>query len=123
MHRLDQIVGNLEADGFAQRRIVLALRDHHDRHGGVDRADLGEQLEPAAAGHLLVEQDYAVRLAPQQGEGIVTVRRLLDGKALPLEEAAVCRETFDFIVHPQNALGTRHRCQAKPDWRRRATRG
>ena len=93
-------------------RVVFALRDHHDRHGGVDRADLGEQLETAAARHLLVEQDYAVGLAAQQGEGIVAVRRLLDGKALLLEEAAVCREAFDFIVHPENALGTRHRCRS-----------
>ena len=75
----------------------------------VDRADGLEQLEAAAPGHLLVEQHDAVRLALQQGERIVAVRRLLDRKALLLEEEEVGREAFDLIVHPEDALGAGHR--------------
>ena len=110
MHRLHEIVRNLQANGVAQRALVLALRHHHHRHGRVDRADLGEELEAATARHLLVEQHDAVRPAPQQGERVVTVRGLLDRESLGLEEAAVRRETVDLVVNPQNALGIQHRC-------------
>ena len=59
VHRLHEVVVHLDADRLAQRRLVLALRHHHDRHRGVDGADLAQQLEAAAAGHLLVEQHDA----------------------------------------------------------------
>src|SRR2546422_3833859 len=42
-------------------------------HRRIDGPDLADQLEPAPAGHLLVEQHDAVGLASQQGEGVVAV--------------------------------------------------
>ena len=91
MDRLHEVVVDLAADRLTQGPLVLALRDHHDRHGRIDGADFGNEVEPAAAGHLLVEQDHAVRLAAQQGERVVPVGRLLHREPLPFEEAAVCR--------------------------------
>ncbi len=108
MHRLHEVVVDLGADGVAQQRVVLALRHHHHGHGGIDGADLGQQLEPAAAGHLLVEQHDAVGLAPQHGERVVAVRRLRHRESLLLEKAAVRGEAIDFVVNPENALRTRH---------------
>ena len=107
--RLDEVVVHLDADRLAQRAVALALRHHHDRHGGVDRADLAQQLEAAPAGHLLVQQHDAVRLPPQQRQRVVAVRRRRHGKALLFEEAAVRGEPFDLVVHPENALRTLHR--------------
>ncbi len=77
VHRLDEVVVDLDPDCLAQRPRVLALGHHHDRHGRVDGADLPQQLEAAATGHLLIEEHDAVGLPSQQGKGIVPMRRLL----------------------------------------------
>ena len=74
----------------------------------VDGPDGAEQLEPAAARHLLVEQHDAVRLALQQDQGVVAVGRGLHGEALLLQEQDVGREAFDLVVHPENASWPRH---------------
>ncbi len=108
VHRLDEVVVDLDADGLAKRAFIFALRHHDDGHGGIDAADFAEQLEPAFAGHLLVQEHHAVRLPAQEREGIVSVRRLLDGESLLFEEAAVPGEAFDFVIDPQDALGARH---------------
>ena len=44
------------------------------------RADGAEELEPAPARHLLVEQHHAVGLALEQGEGVVAVGGRLHGE-------------------------------------------
>jgi heptosyltransferase-2 len=67
-----------------------------------------QQIEPAAAGELLVEQHDRVRLATQHHERVVAVRRLRDGEALLLEEVTVGGETPDLVVHPEDRAGTRH---------------
>ena len=106
--RLDQVVGDLGADGVLERLGLLALGHHHHRHGVVEGPDGAEQLEAAAAGHLLVEQHHAVGLPLQQHERVVAVRGGLDGESLLLEEQDVRREALDLIVDPQDALGTGH---------------
>ena len=108
MDRFDEVVVDLNADGLAERPFIFALRHHHHGHGGIDAADFTEQLEAAAARHLLVEEHHAVGLPAQEREGVVSVRRLLDGESLLFEEEAVPGEAFDFVIDPQNALGTRH---------------
>ena len=97
-----------DADRVLEGLGLLALGHHDDRHAVVDGADGAKQLEPAAAGHLLIEQDHAVRLALQQDQGVVAVRGGLDGEALFLEEQDVGREAFDLVVHPEDALGAGH---------------
>ena len=115
MDRLHEIIVDLRADGIAQQRVVFALRHHDHGHGRIDGADLGQQIEAAAARHLLVEQHDAVRLPPQHREGVVAVRRLRHRESLLLEKAAVCGEAVHFVVDPENALRTRHRArQASP---------
>ena len=76
--RLDQVVGDLGADGVLERGRLLALGHHDHRHRVVDRADGLEQLQPPAARHLLVEQHDAVGLALQQHQRVVAVGGLLD---------------------------------------------
>ena len=121
--RLDQIVGDVGADGVLERLGLLALGDHHDRHAVVDGPDGPEQLEPAAAGHLLVEQDDAVRLALEQDQRVVAVGGRLHGEALLFEEEDVRREALDLIVDPENALGAGHGTNIRrSDGRRRRLR-
>src|SRR6185436_7707808 len=60
MDRLHEVIVDLDPDRVAQQRVIFALRHHDDRHGGIDRADLGDQVDAAPPGHLLVEQDHAV---------------------------------------------------------------
>ena len=74
----------------------------------VDGPDRLEEFQPPPPGHLFVEQDYAIGLTLEQHQGVVAVRRGLDGKALLFEEEDVRRETLDLVVHPQNALGSGH---------------
>jgi hypothetical protein len=114
MHRLHEIVVHLDADRFAHRGVVFALCDHHDGHGGIDQPDFRQQIEPAPAGHLLVEQHDAVGLAPQQRERVVAVRRLLHGESLLFEIQAMRGEPFHLVIHPENALGARHRRETSP---------
>ena len=66
--RLGEIVRNVGADGVAQGVRLLALRHHDHRHRLVQAADGAEDLEPAPAGHVLVEQDDAVRLPLEEHE-------------------------------------------------------
>jgi hypothetical protein len=108
LHRFDEVVVHLDADGLAEGAFVFALGDHHHGHGGIDAADFTQELEAAASGHLLVEQHDAVGLPAQQRQGVVSMGRLLDGKSLLLEKAAVPGESFDFVIDPQDALGARH---------------
>src|SRR5881409_2356567 len=98
----------LDPDRLAQRAFVLALRDHHHGHGGVERADLADQLEAASAGHLLVQQDDAVGLAPQQRERVVAVGRGGHREPLVLQKAPVRGESLDFVIHPEDGLRPHH---------------
>ena len=96
-----RVVG--DADRLAHRGLVLALGDHHDGGGGIDGADLVEQLEAAAARELFVHQDHAVRPAAQQGERVVAVRGLGDCEPLLLEEVAVGGHRGQVGVSPSDA--------------------
>ena len=106
--RLDQVVGDVGADRVLERLRLLALGHHDDRHPVVDGTDGPEQLEPAAAGHLFVEQDHPIRLPLQQHQGVVAVGGGLHREALFLQEQDVGREALDLVVHPQDASGAGH---------------
>ena len=71
--RLDQVVGDVGADGVLEGLGLLALGHHDHRHAVIDGPDGAEQLQPPAARHLLVEQHDAVGLALEQDEGVVAV--------------------------------------------------
>src|SRR5256885_3579502 len=109
LDRLHEVVVHLDPDRLAQRALVLALRDHHDGHGGVERADLADQLESASPRHLLVQQHDAVGLAPQQRERVVAMGRGGHREPLVLEEAPVRGESFDFVIHPEDGFRPHHR--------------
>jgi len=108
MHRLHEVIVDFDPDRVAQQGVVFALRHHDDGHGRIDRANFWDQLDAAAPGHLLVQQDNAVRLAPQHRERVIAVRRLRDRESLLLEELAMRREPVDFVVDPEDTLRTRH---------------
>ncbi len=74
----------------------------------VDRPDGAEELQPAPARHLFVEQHDAVRLALEEHERVVPVGSRLHRKSLLLQKEDVRGEAFDLIVDPENALGTGH---------------
>src|SRR5207253_5842853 len=109
LDRLHEVVVYLDPDRLAQRALILALRHHHDRHGGVEGPDLADQLEAASPRHLFVQQHDAVGLAPQQRERVVAVSRGGHREPLVLEEAPVRRESLDFVIHPEDGLRAHHR--------------
>jgi hypothetical protein len=93
---------------MASRRPVSPC-DHHDGRGGIDGADLVEQIEAPPPRQVLVHQDHGVRPAAQQGQRIVAVRGLGHREPMLLEEPSVGLETFDFVVDPEDRFGARHR--------------
>ncbi len=110
LHRFDEIIVDSEADRLAHRGGVLRFRHHHDGHGGVQLADQAEQVEAAAARHLLVHQHHAIGAAPEQLERVVAVRGRGDLVAVVGQEAAMRLEPLGLVVHPQDALGPRRHC-------------
>jgi hypothetical protein len=79
----------------------------------IDGADGPEEIEPPAAGHVLVEQDHAVRLPLEQREGVVAVGGGLHGEPLLLQKEHVGGKALDFVVYPEDAFGTGHGIKAK----------
>jgi hypothetical protein len=108
IHRLDQVVLQPNPDGLVHGAGFLALGHHDHGHRGIDGADLADQLEAPLPRKLLVQQDHAVRLAPQQRNGVVAVRRRLHLVPLLPEEQDVRLQRLDLVVHPEDGLGTGH---------------
>ena len=103
--RLDEIVADVDADRFLERRIFLALRDHHDRHGRRDLAHISIELEPPLARHLFIEEHDVERPAPQKLDRIVGVGRPLYGIAFGAQEDAMRLQKLAFIVYPEYRFG------------------
>ena len=101
VHRLDEVVGDLRADGLVHDVLLLALGDHDDRGCGADLLDLGERLESRHAGHHLVEDNQVVGLLGGHVDGVVAVVAGIDLVALLLEEEHVGLEQLDFVVDPE----------------------
>ena len=55
---LDQVVGNLLADGLLHDILFLALGHHDDRQRGLQFLDLLQGLQSAESGHLLIEEHH-----------------------------------------------------------------
>ena len=106
--RLDEVVGDLGAQGVLEGLGLLALRHHDHGHGLVHGPDGAEELEPTPAGHLLIEQDDAIGLALEHDEGIVTMGTGVDGESLFLEEHDVRGEGLDLVVDPEDGAGAGH---------------
>ena len=92
------------ADGLLERRVLLALGDHHDRQVRRDLANVAIRLEAALAGHLLVEQHDVERAAAQHLDRVVGVARPLYFVALGAQEDAVGLEKLAFVVHPEDGF-------------------
>jgi hypothetical protein len=79
--RLDEVVADVGTDGFLERRVLLALGDHHDREVWRHLPNLAVDLEPTFAGHLFIQQQNIEGPASQQLDGVVRVARPLYGIA------------------------------------------
>lgn len=99
--RLDQVIADVGADGFLERRVFLALGHHHHRQRRRELTHIPEHFQTTLAGHLLVEQQDVERATPQQLYRIVGVGRPLYGIAHRAKEDAVRLEELTFIVHPE----------------------
>ena len=106
--RLDQVVRDVRPDGVLECFRFLALGHHDHRHAVVDGPDGAEQLEPATARHLLVQQHDAVGLPLEQRQGVVAVGAGLDGETLLFQKQDVRREALHLIVDPENGFGPGH---------------
>ena len=109
--RLDEVVRDVAADGVLHDVLLLGLGDHHDRHLGPVRLDLLERVEPAQAGHLLVQKDDVVARVLGAVDGVGAVGDRLDLVALGLEKEDVGLEKVDLVVGPEDAgHGVRGAC-------------
>ena len=114
--RLDEIITDVGADGFLERRVFLALGHHHHRQRRGELAHIAENFEAALARHLLVEQQDVERAAPEQLDRVVCVRGPLYGIAFGAEKDAVRLEKLTFIVHPEYGFGgAKDRCGHKSE--------
>ena len=102
--RLDEVVADVGADGLLERRVLLALGDHHDRKVGGELADVAVGLEPRFSGHLLVEQHDVERAAAEHLDRVVGVTRPFHLVALGAQEDAVRLEKLTFVVHPEDGF-------------------
>jgi hypothetical protein len=107
--RLHQVVAHVGAERLPERRVVLALRDHHHRKVRGQVAHLSIRLESALAGHLFVEQHEVECLAPEKFDGVLGVVRPVDLVALLPQEDPVRLEQLGLIVHPEDGLHGRRR--------------
>ena len=98
---LDEVVGDFRADGLVHDVLLLALGDHDDGCAGRDLLDEVQRLQPAEAGHVLVEQDEVVGGLAATVDGIAAVRDGVNGVVLAFEEKDVRAQELYFVVYPE----------------------
>ena len=104
--RLDEVVGDLAADGLVHDVLFLALGNHDDGHIGLHDFDALQGHKAADTRHVLVEDDEVEDLAAQGIEGVTSVGDRFHLVALVLEEQDVGLQQVDFVVGPQNSFFT-----------------
>ena len=115
--RLHEVIADVRADRFLERRVFFALGDHHDRHGRQHLADVLVGIQPAGTGHLLVEQHQIVRAPSQKLERVIRVRRRFDVIALVCEQESMRLEKLRFVVHPKNRFCHQRHTRKVPERR------
>ena len=101
VHGLDQVVGNLLADGLFHDVLLLTLRHHDHREGRLQFLDAAQRLQSVQSRHLFVEQHQVEVMLFAQVDGIAAVG---DGHhliALLLQEKQVRLQQFDLIIYPK----------------------
>ena len=99
--RLDEIRAHVRAKGLHERRVLLALRHHHDGECGRDLAELAKRLQTTPPWHLLVEQDEIEGASTKQLGRVLGIGSRLDTEAFVAQEHAVRLQQLGFIVHPE----------------------
>ena len=105
VHRLDQVVADLAADGALHDALLFALGDHHDGHGGAIQLDARERFEPAEAWHVLIQEDDVVFLGLGLFHSIEAVVHRVHGIAFLLQEKHVRAQQIDLVVGPKDVRG------------------
>ena len=101
---LDEVVGNLGADGLVHDVFLLALRDHDNGYGGQHLLDAGQGLEAADARHVLVEQDEVVGLLGTAFEGVETVGHGVNRVTFLFEEEDMGLQELYLVVNPKKFI-------------------
>ena len=102
--RLYEIPLERRADRLGHRRILLALRHHHDEEVRVGLAKLAERVEAALARHLLVEQHDVERATANHLDGVIGVRRHFDVEPFVAQEYAMRLEELRLVVNPEDGF-------------------
>ena len=97
---LDEVVGNLGADGLVHDVLLLALGAHHNGRGGLYLLDILERFESAETGHHLIEEDEVEGFLTAFFNGVVAVADGYHFVAFLLEEKDVGLEQFNLVVYP-----------------------
>ena len=100
LHGLEQVVCELRPEGVRHEAFFFALGHHHHGQGRLQRLDLGQHVEPARPGHVLVQKDAVERLRTHQNQGICRVGCGNHLDSAPLEVQNVGAKCLDFVVNP-----------------------
>ena len=101
---LDEVVGDLTADGLVHQLFLLALGDHDDGEEGAQLLDALQGIKACNPRHVLVEEDEVEVLGLY---GFDSVGAAEDGRhfvALLLEEEDMWLEQIDFVVCPEDLI-------------------
>ena len=101
IHGLDQVVGNLLADGLVHDILLLALGHHHHGQGGVYLLDALQGLKTAETWHLLIKQHQIEMVLTTEVDGIGAVAHRHHVITLTFKKQALRPQLLDFIIHPQ----------------------
>ena len=107
--RLDEVVGNLGADGLVHDVLLLALGHHHHRHGGLHLLDERQRLESREARHILIEQDKVIVAFAATIQRITSVGRRVHLVVLSLEKKDMGTQEFYLVVNPKQRSVLGHR--------------
>ena len=103
---LDEVVGNVGADGLVHDVFFFTLGDHHDGYGRQKRLDFSQRLQARESGHVLVEQNQVEALLLTQVDGVGTVGCLANLVTFAFQKKDLGAHHSDFVVYPQKSAVT-----------------
>ena len=100
VHRFDEVVGDIGADGVLHDVLLFALGNHHDGKMRVVLLEALEGLQAAQSGHILIQKDDVHKLFLQDFEGFHTAHRGNHVIALGLQEQYMRFQQVNLVVRP-----------------------
>ncbi len=100
LDRLEQVVRQLRTQRVGHQPFFFAFGHHYHGQCRFERLDLGQHVESARPGHVLVEQHAIQGLRANQRHGIGRVGGRNHVDSAPLEVENVGPQRLNFVVDP-----------------------